>query len=288
MKRFLFFITLLGFLSSARAQIDVGLEAKRHMFLMGEPIEVTVTIRNLAGKDIMLRDVGDNQWFGFEVIRGGDTPIAPKELSYRNPPQVVLAGETIRRKVDISKLFPMKNYDGYKVRAAIYYHETGKYISSGAFRLDVGDGKRIWTRTVGVPASKPGAGEMRVMTLISFQLPREQTLYVRVEDEASGDIFGTYPLARYIVGSTPVAEFDNDNTLHVLQLAGTGQYLLSKIGINGEWLGQSQWDSAKGRAIIRRNATGKMVIVGATRANVAVNDGPPVPKLSDRPVVVPK
>ena len=126
------------------------------------------------------------------------------------------------------------------------------------------------------------------MILMAFQQPKENTLYVRVEDEATGDILGAYPLGRFVGGSGPTTEFDGDNTLHVFHLVGPSQYHLSKIGVNGEWLGQSLYNSAKGRATVRRKSDGRMVIVGATRATEAPAGAPPVPKLSDRPVALPR
>jgi hypothetical protein len=124
--------------------------------------------------------------------------------------------------------------------------------------------------------------------LLAFQQPKEMTLYARVEDQATGAQLGSYPLGRLIGGVTPATEFDAENTLYVLHLVGPGQYYLSKIGVNGEWMGQTVWNSAKGRAVVRRKPDGKMVIVGATRADEAPKGGPPVPKLSDRPVALPR
>ena len=288
MKPLTLLLVLFGILASARAQLDVGLEMKRHIFMRGEPIEVTVAIRNLAGKDVILRDVDQHQWFGFEITRGADTPVGPLSPDYRNDPLVILSGDSVRHKVDLLKLYPMTEYGTYKVRAAIYFPETGKYLTSGPLRIDVSDGRKMWTQTVGVPASKDGAGGYRHMTLLAFQQPKENTLYARVEDEATGDILGTYPLGRLVGGSAPTTEFDADNTLHVFHLVGPSQYNLSKIGVNGEWLGQSLYSSAKGRATVRRKPDGRMVIVGATRVNDAPVGGPPVPKLSDRPVALPR
>lgn len=281
-------IALIGIPCWAPAQLDVDIEIKRRTFMRGEPIEVTVGIRNLAGKDVMLRDAGNRQWFGFEIVRGNDTPVGPLAADYKNDPLVVLSGDAVSHKVDLLKLYPLAEFGTYKVRAAIYFAETGKYLTSELVRLDISDGRKLWSKTVGVPVSREGGGEYRTVALLSFQQPKESTLYARVEDQATGNILGTYPLGRLVSGTTPAPEFDMDNTLHVLHLVGPGQYYLSKIGVNGEWLGQTVWSSAKGRATVRRKEDGRMVVVGATRADVAPPSAPPVPKLSERPVAIPK
>lgn len=288
MNRLAYLILFCGILASAHGQLEVGVESKRHMFMVGEPVEITVTIRNLAGKDIILRDNEGHRWFGFEVIKGKDRPIAPIGGGYKNDPLVVLAGDVVRRRVDLGKLFSLTELGTYNVRPAIYFADTGKYYSAEPVRLDVSDGRKIWTQTVGVPSRKEGAGQYRVFSLLSFQQPKELTLYARVEEESTGDILGTYPLGRLIAGTAPTKEFDKDNALHVLQMVGPSQYYLSKIGVNGEWLGQSSWNAAKGRATVRKKADGAMVVVGATRERTETTAGPPVPKLSDRPVGLPR
>ncbi len=113
-------------------------------------------------------------------------------------------------------------------------------------------------------------------------------LYARIEDESTGAQFGTYPLGRLVSSTTPGHEFDNENTLYVFHMTGPGLYALSKIGVNGEWLGQTMWHSEKGRAIVRKKEDGRMVVVGATRATEKPAAGPEVPRLSDRPFAIPK
>jgi len=287
MNRLALSILLIGMLSTASAQLEVGLEMKRHIFMRGEPVEATVSIRNLAGKDVILRDAGGNQWFGLEIVKG-DTPVGPFQANYQNDPLVVLSGSVVRRRIDILRLYPINEYGTYAIRAAIYFEETGKYISSGSLKVDISEGHKMWTQTVGVPASKDSAGEYRVVSLLTFQQPKETNIYARVEDDRTGAVFGTYPLGRLVAGTNPAHEFDRDNTLHVFHMVGPGQYFLSKIGVNGEWLGQTPWHAEKGRAIVRKKEDGRLVVVGATRTIETPHTGPEVPRLSDRPVALPK
>ena len=287
MNRLALLILLVALHLAAHAQIEVGLDMKRNLFMRGEPIEATVTVRNLAGKDLMLTDEGESRWFGFQIMKGADTPIGAFG-GYRNAPQMMLSGGSMKRTVDLLKLYPVNEYGSYTVRAAIYFQETGKYFTSAPLKLEISEGRKLWTQTVGVPASKDGAGDYRVFSLLTFPHPKELLLYVRIEDEKSGNLFGTYPLGRLLTGTMPGQEFDRDNTLHIFHMFGPSQYYLSKIGVNGEWMGQTVWQSGKGRPYIRKHADGKMVIVGATRTSEKPPPGPEVPRLSDRPVTLPK
>lgn len=287
MKYFLHLCILLVAAANAHAQLDVTLEIKRRIFIRGEALPATVHIRNLSGHDVTLKDEPGHQWFGFEIIRGEGTPVAPRRGEYKNDPLTILAGDSVSRTVDLLKLYPVNEYASYKIRAAIYFPETKKYMISGKLNLDISEGKKLWSETVGVPNGKEGAGEYRLMSLLSFQTPSQLTLYVRVEDVATGALFGAYPLGRLIGGSTPIGEFDNENTLHAFHMTGPSQYLLTKIGTNGEWLGQSVWNAPRGRAAVRKKPDGTMVVVGATREKPAAATALPVPKISDRPPISP-
>ncbi len=277
-----------AFASIACAQIEVGVEFKRRTFLRGEPIEAKVSVRNLSGHDISLRDVPPHQWFGFEIIRGSDTPVPPNDPNYTNENFSILSGETVSRSVDVLRLFPVNEFGTYKIRAAVYFHETGKYYASETVPVEISDGRKVWSQTVGVPDGKEGAGELRQFTLLTFQTPKELQLYSRVTDESTGTILATYPLGRILGGAKPMIEFSDDNTLYAFHMTGPSLYALSKIGVNGEWMGQTLWNSPKGRATVRKKNTGTMVVVGATRdrtQDAAAAGAPPVPKLSDGPPV---
>ena len=114
-------------------------------------------------------------------------------------------------------------------------------------------------------------------------------LYVRVEDRDDGRVFGTYPLGRLIDGAPPQAEFDRGNNLYVLQLIGRQAFVLSKIGVNGEFMGQTNYDASKSRPTLRKLADGNLQIVGG-RKQAAVAQTPTAPpvKLSDRPLSLPR
>jgi hypothetical protein len=276
------------FAAIACAQVEVDLEFKRRTYLRGEPIEAKVSIRNLSGHDITLKDVPPHQWFGFEVIRGGDTPLPPNNPNYRNEPVTILAGETVARTVDVLRLFPVNEFGSHKIRAAIYFHETQKYHASEAIAVEVSDGRKVWSQTVGVPSGKDGEGELRNFALLTFQTPKELQLYSRITDENTGTILATYPLGRILGGARPMVEFNDENTLFAFHMTGPSVYALSKIGVNGEWLGQTLWNAPKGRATVRKKPTGTMVVVGATRDRSHEPAPPgtaPVPKLSDAPPV---
>jgi len=106
-----------------------------------------------------------------------------------------------------------------------------------------------------------------------------------------GTIFCTYRIGHMIDGAAPEMQFDTSNNLYVLHLAGPKTYMLTNIGVNGEFLSQHIYDAPKSRPYLRRLADGTIQIVGGKRrpAETAENKGSegPQPKLSDRPPGLP-
>src|SRR5205823_13976598 len=119
--------------------------------------------------------------------------------------------------------------------------------------------------------------------------PNDNVLYARVQDKEGGIVYANYPLGRMISGDEPVAQLDERNQLHVLQLVGPKTFVYSRIGLNGQWLGQVTYNELRTRPHLKRLADGKVDVVGGEMdVPVAQPVGaPPAPKLSDRPVDMP-
>jgi hypothetical protein len=164
-----------------------------------------------------------------------------------------------------------------------------KFFSSKPTHIDITEGRTIFRRTAGVPEGMPGAGQMRVFSLLAHQRGEVNTLYVRIEGKDDGTIYCTFPLGRLLDGVPPQAEFDAANNLYVLQLVGTRAYTLTKITPNGQFAGQTNYAAPKTRPTLRRTTEGALQIIGGQRetsiAQQAAADTAPPPKLSDRPVL---
>jgi hypothetical protein len=91
-----------------------------------------------------------------------------------------------------------------------------------------------------------------------------------------------------IEGQPPQAEFDLGNNLYVMQLIGQREYLLSKIGLNGEYLGSNKYSAPKAKPYFRKLPDGQLQIVGGRKeAAVAQGAVEPPTKLSQRPPGLP-
>ena len=281
----------LAVLVPARAQIAVSISLKQRLFILHEPVLATVTITNQTGRDITLADSRQSQWFGFQISSEGDHFVPPRDPDYHLPPLPIRAGETLKRTVNLSELYALGEFGIYRVRANIYFPEMDKYFSSKPTHVEITEGRIMWRRTAGVPENMKNAGETHVFSILAHQRGEQNLLYVRVEDQDHGTVFCTSPLGRIIDGVTPEIQFDSGNNLYILQLIAQRSFVLTKIGVNGEFLGQSHYSAPKTRPSLRKLADGTLQIIGGKKeAPIAQHNAelPPPPKLSDRPPGLPR
>ncbi len=289
LRLFLLLVCSLAAVTTARAQISVGVSVKERFHILHEPVAATVVVTNNTGRDIILSDTPQYQWFAFRISTEGDRIIPPRDLRYKVPPLQVKSGETVKRTVDLHELYELGDFGTFRIQANIYYDGLDKFFSSRPTHIEVTDGRTIWRRTAGVPEGQPGAGQMRVFSLLAHQRGEVNTLYVRVQDKDDGSIYCTMPVGRLLDGVPPQAEFDSANNLYILQLVGHRSYALTKITANGQFAGQTNYSAPKTRPTLRKTSDGALQIIGGRReAALAQNPAAePAPKLSARPPGLP-
>lgn len=285
--RLLLFLSLCGAgWQSLQAQIAVDIQIKRRTFVRYEPIIATVVVTNLSGRDLMLRD-GEAQWFGFQITTASKDLVAPRNPNYHLDSLDLKAGSTVKRTVNLNTLFSLAEFGIYRIRAQIYSDELKKYFSSRINNIEITEGQVLWQQTVGVPEGMPNAGSNHTVSLLLWQGPVRQQLYCRIEDRETGIIYCTFQLGNLVAGSRPDTQFDSANNLYVLNYVGPKSYVLYKVSVNGEFLGQTNYAAPKSRPALRRLADGTLQIVGGHRELAQTTMEAPQPKLSDRPSGLP-
>ncbi|MBS0657375.1 MAG: hypothetical protein JSR82_03910 [Verrucomicrobia bacterium] len=273
-------------LPSLSAQVQVELKLSRRLYITYEPIVATVTVTNLAGRDLLLDAEGGKQWFGFEITNDGNL-LVPFDPDYRISPLRVASGERVVRKIDLAPLFPIRDFGQHRVRATIFVRELDRFFASNVQAFDLTDGRTVMRQTVGVP----GSGELRELQLLTFQLPNRLNLYVRIRDRASGVVFGTQNIGRYLpVTSEPQTMLDGRNHLHILHQAAPRTFLYTIIGLDGERLGQEIYTITPGsRPVLARSGAQVRVRGGQlTREPEAGSLPDDAPSIGTRPPGLPR
>ncbi len=277
----------LGMLASGlQAQVRVEVRIPRRNFISYEPVIATVVITNVAGRDLTLHDADGQRWCNFEIQTGDGRLIPPRDPDAGLSPLLIPAGETIKRSANLASLFPIGDFGLYRVRAGVYLAEAKKFYDSQPANIEVSEGKVFWQQVVGVPEGMDGAGGTRTVSLLSFRLEKDNRLYVRVEDKDKGMVYCTQQLGPILSSGAPQVEIDRANQLHILQLVGLKTYLYTKVGVNGETLGQSTYNSVNSRPNLRKRKDGEVGVYGGQvdiPVAASAADAPAGPKLSDRP-----
>lgn len=289
-RLFLLLVLLFAAGEQLHAQIKVDMSIGRRLYIVYEPIVVTVSITNLSGHDLTLQDADGQKWFGFEISTDNDRIVPPSDLKYEVAPLRIEAGQTVKRNLNLASLYPVQEFGLYHVKASVYLAEMQRYFSSQIGSFEITEGRLIWQQTVGVPAGAQGAGGYRTLSLLTFRREKDNMLYVRVEDKDGGIVYLTSPVGRVLFSVDPQIELDKSNQLHVLQMIGAKSYLYTRVGLNGEWFGQVAYNAVNSKPVLKRQADGAVAVAGG-QIDLPVTQppgAPGAPKLSDRPPGLPK
>jgi hypothetical protein len=280
---------LLLFATKAEAQIQVDLKFKRLQYIAYEPVVATLSITNLAGRDIDLHDTGGQSWLGLEVTGNEGQPIAPMSAETGQAPLKIEAGQRVTHQINLTPLYPVHDFGTYHVRTNVYFADLGKFFYSPTRVFEVTDARPIWQQTVGLPDGVAASGNVRTYSLLTNRFPDHTSLYVRVQDKDSGIVYATYSLGREIAFEEPQAEIDHANQLHVLHCSAPRAWAYSRIGLNGELLAHSSFMETKTRPRLVRAANGNVAVHGgAIESPAAQRSQGTAPKLSARPPELPK
>ncbi len=283
----LLFLTSFG--SAANAQIKVGISMKRKLYVVYEPIIATITLTNLAGRDLVLRDSGVHHWFGFNIVTAQGRIVPPINPNYALPSLSIATGDTVRRTVNLTPLYGIRAPGLYRIKPLVYSEAFGRYFSAQAMNVQIVQGQLIWHQMIGVPSGMNGAGELRMVKLLTLRGTKDKTLYFQMENSDEGVVYAMYRLGRLVQSQEPEVVIASDNSVHVLQLAAPRTYLYSVVRANGDLLGQKRYASSRRPPHLDRLADGSIGIVGGVEeVQPQLPEGVTVrPKLSDRPSGLP-
>ena len=279
------------FAAKSEAQIQVDLKFKRLQYIAYEPVMATLSITNMAGRDIDLHDADGQSWLGFEITGNEGQPVAPisVENSSGAGPLKVVSGQRVTHQINLTPLYPVHDFGTYHVRTHVYFPDLGKFFYSPTRVFEVTDARPIWQQTVGIPDGIAAPGNARTYSLLTNRFPDHTSLYVRVQDKDSGIVYATYSLGRAIAFEQPQAEIDHANQLHVLHCSAPRAWAYSRIGLNGELLAHSSFMETKTRPRLSRASNGEVAVRGgAVDSAAAQSSRGTAPKLSARPPGLPK
>jgi hypothetical protein len=275
----------------AAAQINVNLSLPRSSYLLDETLTATLSIQNLAGREIVLEDNSrDGPWCILQIkaVRGDYIPSRKPGLTF--PPLTLPAGQTVSRSIDLVELYALNEPGQYRIRACVNFAPTQRQYWSEPALVTTDTGKLLWNQTVGVPEGRPNAGAYRTFSLFLHQRHEGSFLYAKLEGKEEGIRYPSYPLGRILTAMAPQHQIDDANNLNVFHALSDSSYMLSQIDVATGKLGQAPYRSSmpprQGRPSLRRTASGALGIAGGLRVSpeeIADEKAPSKARLSERP-----
>lgn len=285
-------LAVLGFASHASAQLQVRLDMEKTQLVAYEPVLATVTVENLAGKDVLLGEPGGRGWLSFTIQKFdkyGSYHIHAPGGEPRSEPRLLKAGSTISQTVSLGRLYPIGSLGNYSIRANVYFSEFGQYFSSNVRAITVLDGTRLWERDFGY--NQPGAPtSYRQFSLLSHTTDEDMKLYVRLKEKNTGRVMATYSLGSLVFFREPQAELDSQNRLHVFFQVDRTHYRHVIVGPDGRKVSEKVYEST-GDSIPQLYSTrDRTVRVGGGREydpNRQEQTGEVIHHLTERPLGLP-
>lgn len=267
MKRFALLaslaVALLLLPQQASAQIGIAIEPSKTTFVAYEPINVTVTINNRAGRDVVLRGAGERPWLSFQVNDGNGNMIGGYRAAPKFEPVLIGAGQTLRRTIAVNNYYPMTQQGMYTLKATVYFPPLDQLFSSEVKKLQVSDGAEIMRQVVGVPDGLPGAGSYRRFSMLTFNSGSDKTLYLRVQNETTGAVLSTFPLGQIITVRQPEWTFDKENRLHILHMGAPKAFAHTVVDATGQIVARDVYREHNGtRPSLINPGTGDVIVQG--------------------------
>src|SRR4029434_1033856 len=99
----------------AEAQIQVDLKFKRLQYIAYEPVVASLSITNLAGRDIDLHNADGQSWLGFEITGSEGQPIAPISAENGQALLKIGAGQRVTHQITLALLYAWHAFRTYTV-----------------------------------------------------------------------------------------------------------------------------------------------------------------------------
>ncbi len=203
----------------APGQLALELSLPSFNALVFEPVNGVVTLRNNSGRALSFDAGPDSARLSFGVELGQGRLIEPARAGPILADGSVAPGATRSMEFNISRLYAMNRLGRYRIQAQVEWRGV-TYVSAPVF-LEVVKGSELARLKTGVPGD---AQALRTYVLEYLQKDTtEEHIYLRIEDESAGEIYGLFNLGRVVRVRPPDLQVDESGNAHVLfQTPGMG------------------------------------------------------------------
>lgn len=243
----------------AAAQIEISLSAERNVYLLYEPLIVTVEIKNVSGTDLIFTSPeGGDSWLDFLISKADKTKVR-EDRPLVVPTRRLADGETAKLPVNLTPYFLLRDSGQYTVSAVVRLPGRGT-LQTDPLILNLGRGEVVWKKI------RPVAGTERHYSVIRFLQGSRTTVYARVEEPAENLVYSTVYLGFLDPFTQVRAELEDAGRLHVLHPVSPRQFQHTVLNGDGMVLETQEYFSTDRSPTLLRNPDGGVVVVGGAPA----------------------
>ncbi len=275
-----------------QAQMDVKIQAERINYVAYESLNVTVTVTNNTGNDVVLGGPNNTSWLNFLVTNESGRPVT----GIANPDVDAIIcrnGQSMERKFNLPRHFHLIDPGTYLVKASVYFPDLQRWVNSRPARFIINQApKPAWTHTYALPKGHKQAGTYRKYQVFTFNDFDRTYLYLRIVDESTGVYLYTVRLCSMMPEREIQPLVDRDQTLHLLCLGSAQVWAYLTIDIDGKLVSQKFFRQGKGVPQLVKQASGEVMVLGGTSYDPTEKPATPpgggavIRRLSDRPAGV--
>ena len=204
---------------SSRAQLSIQLKMERDALILFESIPVVVNVHNFSGHTVELANQGRSSWLNFAITDEAGASLSPVGEPLQPESVAVPAGRTGEITVNLLPHYDVRQRGTFTVRALV--NVEGTRVLSPPIKFTITNGREVWKQTIGLPVAPGKSNEdYRTYSLLLRRSAYNEVLYVSVQDEPHGRVYGVVPLGEFIALGEPSAKADASGHLHVLYRSG--------------------------------------------------------------------
>ncbi len=227
MKNLLLIVSII-FSLPAKGQVQLTLSLERNFYIAYEPLVVQVALTNLGERDLKLENTGHRRWLGFDIQMANGHWLAPRYVD--EPASILKAGSTMTHRVNVTPLFALEDFGGYRISATVFLTDINRCVRSAEKQFEITGGRLLKQQEVSDHT------DIRLVSLLVHQLPQSRALYLRIEDKRRGIIYCTHQLGNWVSYSQPEIEIDDMRSVHILQSDAPRKFIYTRVNLDGKIL----------------------------------------------------
>jgi hypothetical protein len=255
------FSAVLALPLSAHAQLSVQISMDRDTLMLFESIPVVANVHNFSARTIELAGQGETPWLSFLVSDEAGATIALVAKLPALEPVSVPSGRTASRTINLLPYYDLRQRGTFTVRAIV--DNAGMRAVSPPVKFTIMNGREIWKQTAGLPvAAGQTNDEYRAYSLLMLRVGHSDVLYVSVQDEAHGLVYGMIPLGDSLALGEPSAKADAVGHAHVLYRSGPRSYSYAEIDPEGKMVKRAVYSDLLSVPHLVTDGDGLVSVVG--------------------------